>query len=133
MLVKGNSIWFGTNKGRVFRSTDKGYNWAVSTTAFGSTALIQSVAFKDSLTGIAVNALGPNANLNITTDGGITWSSQTFTLPFPIDNIAFVKGTDSTLIATCDWYRPIITDAQPIRMILGRHGLFLTVLYHLLA
>ncbi len=38
----GDNIWFGTNQGRIFRSTDKGNTWAASMTAFGAAEVVGS-------------------------------------------------------------------------------------------
>jgi photosystem II stability/assembly factor-like uncharacterized protein len=70
----GGSIWFVTNGSDLYRSTDRGYTWAVtrnvsSTAGFG-------FGFKDSLNGLSIGV--PFAR---TTDGGATWSSFVPTIP----------------------------------------------------
>ncbi|MEI6060840.1 MAG: C10 family peptidase, partial [Bacteroidota bacterium] len=49
--AKGEYAWFGTSKGRVYRTRDKGHNWEVSTTTLGGKFV--DVEFADSLHGLA--------------------------------------------------------------------------------
>ncbi|MCX6244245.1 MAG: T9SS type A sorting domain-containing protein [Bacteroidetes bacterium] len=70
-------VWFGTNEGRIFRSTDKGLTWAVTLTPFGNVEVI-APEFADSVNGIAYRSylnMGIEPTLNITTDGGVTFNS----------------------------------------------------------
>jgi hypothetical protein len=70
----GNTIWFGTNSGRVYKSTNRGLNWTVSSTGLGATAGVISVAFGDANTGMAIAYTGPTyLGAARTTDGGTTW------------------------------------------------------------
>ena len=75
----GDIAWFGTNKGRVFKSIDKGLNWTVLTTGLTD---ITKVTFNDELSGVtqqitynqttgAITAF----NMKSTTDGGATWNT----------------------------------------------------------
>jgi photosystem II stability/assembly factor-like uncharacterized protein len=68
--VVGNTVWFGTNKGRVFKSTNKGLNWTAATTGAKS---VNEVEFKDANTGFAMQG----DSLFSTTDGGATWTLMT--------------------------------------------------------
>ncbi len=72
----GNDVWFGTNGGRVFHSSDKGLHWTAALTTFGSAEVV-APEFTDALHGIAYRSyldLGIEPNLSVTTDGGGTWS-----------------------------------------------------------
>ena len=73
----GDNIWWGTNQGRIFRSTDKGYTWEASLTAFGATEVVNALMF-DADNGIAYRSylnMGVEPVLNETSDGGATWTS----------------------------------------------------------
>ncbi|NSW44540.1 MAG: M6 family metalloprotease domain-containing protein [Bacteroidales bacterium] len=80
--VYGNTVWFATNKGRVFKSTNKGATWTVSQVS-GFTDF-SSLAFNDANNGIATQKIISNNTITDiyvrkTTDGGNTWT--TLTLP----------------------------------------------------
>jgi len=98
--VIGNHIWFGTNKGRVYRSTDKGHTWDAFNTSLGNNALISSVAFRDTLNGIALGANSSFTSFCETTDGGESWNNITSSPGIFIANIEHVPTTDSVLIGT---------------------------------
>ena len=68
----GNNIWFGTNKGRVYKSANKGLNWEVSETTL--TGKYVDVTFSDNMNGLAMNqSNGSTGELSKTVDGGLTW------------------------------------------------------------
>jgi photosystem II stability/assembly factor-like uncharacterized protein len=64
----GNSIWIGTDEGRVLRSTDRGLTWAASATGLPS---LEAVAFRDAQNGLAMEQEGDYVR---STDGGVTWA-----------------------------------------------------------
>src|SRR5690606_28507160 len=71
---QGNSnIWFGTNNGRIFRSTDAGLTWTTHTVAASNTTLTQ-IAFSNALDGVVYLWNGATYELYETNDGGVTWS-----------------------------------------------------------
>ena len=97
----GNTIWFGTTMGRIYKSVDKGLNWTVATTGLGTAAVVMPV-FKDALNGIVTgtnNSTGAYIGMKKTTDGGTTWSTVTPT-GFYVKNphIDFIPGTASTWV-----------------------------------
>ncbi len=100
--VVDDHVWFGTNRGRIFRSKDKGHSWEVVNTSLGNNALILSVAFKDSLTGLAIDANSFNTSFAETSDGGDTWNNISSNPGISISNIEYVPGTDSVLIGGSD-------------------------------
>gem|GEM_PF-506326 len=102
--VKGDHVWFGTSNGRVYHSSDKGYNWTVTATNLGFTATISALDFRDTQLGIAVSASG---RLSVTSDGGTTWKLQNSTPSLAFSALSFVDGTDSSLIATSTTYNTL--------------------------
>ena len=65
----GNTIWFGTTEGKVYRSTDLGLTW-ISESTTGS--LVYGLHFNSSSTGLT----GLNGGtLNLSTNGGDSWNS----------------------------------------------------------
>lgn len=96
--VAGDTIWFGTTKKRVFRSTDRGQTWQVFSTPLTSSNYISSIGFRDGQTGLT---LGYNPlTIARSTDGGETWVQLPLSVPsnFRGMQIEYVPGTNST------WY-----------------------------
>ncbi|MDQ3071668.1 MAG: T9SS type A sorting domain-containing protein [Bacteroidota bacterium] len=101
-------IWFGTTYGRVYHSRDRGYSWDVFNTPLDTTSPIVSLAFRDSLNGLAVGRATTDphsADMGVlkTTDGGKTWTVVATGVTGGIEkknDIAFVPMTDDTYIIT---------------------------------
>ncbi len=76
----GNNLWFGTNAGRVFYSSDRGISW--NFTNIPNAVVISYLAFREDLTGIAVYTESSDANatryLATTADGGKTWMTRQY-------------------------------------------------------
>lgn len=105
--VKDNYIWFGTDKGRIARSSDRGKTWQFFNSGVGATAKVLSVAFKDTLNGMA-NAYTTQRNIITTKDGGKTWQRLSGNInSVGVINLAYVPGTDNTYIGGPDIYEPI--------------------------
>ncbi len=78
--VIGDTVWFDTNKGRVYRSVDRGLNWTVSATGLVVPANgAIDICFTDNLNGIArlYTATTGISTSYSTVDGGDTWTSFT--------------------------------------------------------
>ena len=98
----GDHIWFGTNKGRVFHSADKGLTWTATLTNFGTSETVQP-EFEDELNGICFRSylnLGTEPTIGRTTDGGATWTSVAVTGPMYARYITHVDGTESTYVGS---------------------------------
>jgi len=76
----GNTIWFGTNQGRMYKSPDGGLNWTVTVVA-GITEGVADVEFRDSQNGIVTlyNAGTTIFSHKVSSDGGATWTALTAT------------------------------------------------------
>ncbi len=77
-----SNYWFGTNRNRIYRSTDAGLTWSVSaafTSTIGAATGVQDIAFTDALNGICTVFFGPSGSATMTlwrtTDGGVTWTN----------------------------------------------------------
>jgi photosystem II stability/assembly factor-like uncharacterized protein len=91
-----NSYWFMTNNWRLFRSTDRGYNWTCSQLPPLTGGYI-SMAFRDELHGLADNMIGSHFAMGRTSDGGDTWTYVL--MPGWVAgwvNLAYIPGTQST-------------------------------------
>lgn len=108
----GNSIFFYTGKGRIFKSVDKGVTWtALATntilTDFGGASVNGDMAWSDANKGMIMRKTFTGTNpsgltLHRTIDGGTTWSTVTFTgitAANKISDFTYVPGTD-ILVAT---------------------------------
>lgn len=95
--VVGNTIWFGTDKGRLFKSTNQGLNWTVTQSPisdFGGT-VSGSYSFSDANKGLLCTSTGI---LHKTINGGTTWTAQTYTGNIGNRNIEYIPGT-STIVS----------------------------------
>ncbi len=93
----GDIIWFATNKGRLYKSTDKGLNWTVSQTPatdFGSSNNFARFTFKDATNGLLVKN---NSTLHRSTDGGVTWTAVTTTGKLGARDICYVPDTNNII------------------------------------
>lgn len=73
-------LWFGTNSGRIFYSSNRGRNWNFG--VIPNASIVSYITFRDSLYGLAVYRETSDANapsyLATTTDGGKTWNSRQY-------------------------------------------------------
>jgi photosystem II stability/assembly factor-like uncharacterized protein len=102
--VVGDTMWWDSNHGRVFRSVDRGHNWTVSNTnLINFNGIIDICFYNHQGGGIAryYNDTIPDNVCVETSDGGLTWSA-----PFIPSGDMFggdikaVPGTDSMLVST---------------------------------
>lgn len=93
----GDTIWFGTQMGRVYKSTDRGYHWTVA-----STPIVNYIkpVFKDANNGlvISLNAQAAAA-LAETSDGGATWNTVAFSGTCYDNDLCYVPGTTNMYIS----------------------------------
>lgn len=107
----GDSVWFGTTKGRIYRTADKGLTWAANSTPaldFGGGAAGGGVdgssakmAFKDASNGLLIAVDNEiDAVLYATDDAGATWEPLETTGSWFFTDLAFVPGTTNTYVTT---------------------------------
>ena len=99
--VQGDTIWYGTRKGRILRSVDRGKSWSIYPS--GLTGNVTSIAFMNSLEGIAVIETGPDGGLLPsatlqTEDGGQTWNR--INAPSIIETVEYVPGSGGVFIGS---------------------------------
>jgi len=95
----GDNVWFGTNKGRIYRSADKGLTWDVSATTLANTYV--DIEFADAMHGIAMDKGASSVGaMSETFDGGVTWASISVTGTVLTNDYAYVPGTPDTWICT---------------------------------
>jgi photosystem II stability/assembly factor-like uncharacterized protein len=100
--VVHDSIWFGTNMGRVFRSVDRGNHWTVSTVPGMSDRKVHPV-FRNGSHGLVIDGLWGTGSLFESFDGGITWNPINYTGSNHHGDIIYVPGTPNTWVRS-DFY-----------------------------
>lgn len=98
--VSGNMVWFGTDRGRIFRSSDKGLSWS----AFASPSTdfsLDKFTFSDTNKGLLLQYDNTTPSLYSTTDGGANWSNAIPGMPASTD-IAYIPGTSTVFSNNSD-------------------------------
>jgi hypothetical protein len=112
----GNTFWFATWGGSLYKSTDRGNHWTVTHNVIQNQAF--SFAFKDSLNGLACTfgQIG-NQFISRTSNGGTTWTPI---LPIPSGlsglttyYVNYVKGTTASYVITSNNNNGGLTAAIP--------------------
>jgi photosystem II stability/assembly factor-like uncharacterized protein len=78
--VRGNGVWFGSQSGRVYRSTNRGQNWSEANTIAYQGRVID-IAFYDEQNGLAIYADSQSSQatkIAKSTDGGKKWKVDVF-------------------------------------------------------
>lgn len=98
--VGESTIMFGTNKGNLYISHDKGKNWVISATGISPLSDgVQNICFKDENNGIVVQVKN-NVVIKETHDGGATWQLINPIGSFLTSDITYVPNTDNTFVST---------------------------------
>jgi photosystem II stability/assembly factor-like uncharacterized protein len=96
--VIGDTVWFGTNMGRVYKSIDRGLSWTVAQTPLPGYI---KPTFKDENNGLVIDLNAQAvAMLAETSDGGVTWTSVSFTGPCYDSDLKYLPGTENMYIST---------------------------------
>jgi hypothetical protein len=94
----GDTVWFGTNVGRVYKSVDRGVHWTVAQTTLS--AYIKPT-FKDADHGLVIDLnSAATAMLSETSDGGATWQDVAFSGPCYDSDLLYIPGTENMYIST---------------------------------
>jgi hypothetical protein len=99
--VGDNTVMFGTNKGKLYISDDKGLHWRISNTGItpATNGGINIIAFSDLNNGIVLQTVAP-ITMKRTTDAGLNWSTVTPTGAFLSGDICAVPGATNTYVGT---------------------------------
>lgn len=100
-------VWFATNKGRIFKSSDKGLNWvAYQTPIIGASF---ELSFKNENVGVIQRrGEGDNKIQYMTEDGGKTWTRLNTTGNFYTTGFTFVPETDTLISVGVDYNTPFM-------------------------
>jgi len=95
----GNKAWFGTTKGRVYWTNNRGKSWNVSTTTLSGKSV--DVDFANQFHGLAQDKeSNTTGTLSETFDGGLTWKAVNNTGQIGTNDFCFVPGTENTWVST---------------------------------
>lgn len=96
-----NTIAFGTNKGKVYISDDRGMHWRITNANITpvDNGGINLIAFSDPMNGIVAQTQGTVA-IRRTSDGGATWQTITPSGPFLTNDLTAVPGSLGTYVST---------------------------------
>ena len=89
-----NNLWFGTNAGRIFRTTDAGSTWSASVVGAATNTIIE-IAFSSANNGL-VSLINTSSAWELwnTNDGGATWTQIPSIDPnFGYNDMCGVPGT----------------------------------------
>ncbi len=101
--VYGNIIWFGTNKGQVYKSKDRGLHWTVASTGFAD---FSTLGFHNDSIGVATytkyDKTGTIISYQIkkSVDGGTTWTTVTPTGAYFKSDMAVIPDAPGMLVST---------------------------------
>ncbi len=96
-----NTVMFGTNKGKVYISDDRGLTWRITNANItpATNGGINMIAFTDPLNGIVAQTVAPVA-IRKTSNGGQTWETITPAGPFLTNNLSAIPGSNGTYVTT---------------------------------
>ena len=103
-----SSVFFGSNKGNLYISHDRGHHWIGKATGIvaATNGGVQHIAFVDAMHGYVGQDNNPGATTDTTmqiygtTDGGVTWAPVTHTGWVFSNSIAGVKHSPSTYVTS---------------------------------
>ena len=95
-----DTLWFGTNMGRVYRSTDRGHNYTVSAVPALNGKYVEPT-FRTGLHGLVQDkSLGSTGAICETFDGGLTWTTVATTGSLYATDLVYVPGTQNTWVSS---------------------------------
>jgi len=95
-----DTVWFGTNMGRVYRSPDKGHTWTAATVTPFSGKYIKPT-FRNGSHGLVQDKdAGTTGTLCETFDGGLTWALVTATGTVYATDLSYIPGTENTWVSS---------------------------------
>jgi photosystem II stability/assembly factor-like uncharacterized protein len=103
--VGDSTIMFGTNKGKIYISNDRGFHWSGVATGIvpaGTNPGVNHIAFVDKLHGLVAQSTTSNGSLELfeTSNGGTTWAPVTFTGDAFNNALRPVRNTANTYVTT---------------------------------
>ncbi|HZH65058.1 MAG TPA: T9SS type A sorting domain-containing protein, partial [Flavisolibacter sp.] len=105
----GNTIWFGTSAGRMYKSVDFGKTWTVHTVDPLPGTAVNEIAFlDDGLTGVTHLRGRGRTFVFSTSDGGLTWTNYFQPANWKNSRVTAVPGTNA-FVSTSVHFNPLFT------------------------
>jgi photosystem II stability/assembly factor-like uncharacterized protein len=95
-----DTLWFGTNMGRVYRSTDKGLSYNVTIVQPLNGTYIEPTFRTGSHGLVQDKSAGSTGTMCETFDGGLTWTSVPSSGPVYATDLVYVPGTANTWVSS---------------------------------
>ncbi len=120
IAIQGDSLWFGTTHGRVFRSTNRGGNWEAISTPFEMENVIQSIAFQNAQEGMIISyakfdqdaiSFMDSTRIALTYDGGETWELADTLMNFKLSCITDIPESDFKFLGVTNGLSTITSDS----------------------
>lgn len=92
--VLGNTVWFGTSSGEMYKSVDYGQTWTVSTVSTAGYAVYEIAFNDDGLHGLTHVRSSTATMLFATSDGGTTWTRLPTRSQWKQSKLTAVPGTN---------------------------------------
>lgn len=96
-----NNAWFGTNRGRMYKTTDGGKKWTISKISNDTTVVVKSLTFGTVNKALAYYYQGDDENIYSlvkTANGGSSWTKVEINFG-PIVDVAITPGRDEEYVA----------------------------------
>ncbi|MEN8120630.1 MAG: T9SS type A sorting domain-containing protein, partial [Bacteroidota bacterium] len=104
--VFGDIIWFATNKGQIYKSTDKGYNWVAYQTPITDASF--EISFRDADNGIIQKRKENDYTAYRTIDGGESWTEIVTKGNFYTSSFKYVPGVNMLISSGSDYNTPFM-------------------------
>jgi len=115
----GDTLWFGTTRGHVLRSSNRGIDWEVLETPFENKDVILSTAFRNSQEGMIISyatlfqdviSFSDSTKVALTFDGGDTWELADTLFDFKVSCMAAIPGDEYKFLGVTNGLSTITND-----------------------
>ncbi len=119
LAAVGDTIWFGTTRGQVLRSHNRGIDWEVLETPFENEDVIVSTAFRNAQEGMIISyatliqdviSFTDSTKIALTFDGGDTWELADTLFDFKVSCITAIPGSEYKFLGATNGLSTITTD-----------------------
>lgn len=119
LATVGDTIWFGTTRGHVLRSTNRGIVWEVLQTPFENKDVIVSTAFRNAQEGMIISyaslfqdviSFSDSTKIALTSDGGDTWVLADTLFDFKVSCMTAIPGAEYKFLGATNGLSTITTD-----------------------